>query len=133
MTRPADFDCEWKGNSPESTWDIFYGDNCTEFEDHVFVHACWSDEAIGAVCLSISFILMFVALGGVVKCLKAVLEGSITEMIHKHIDRNLPHPFGWLTEYLYVVAGLVLTLAVQSSHGLKFNFSTKIFSDQALS
>ena len=36
-------------------------------------------------------------------------------MLKDNIDKNLPYPFGWLTEYLYVLAGLVLTIAVQSS------------------
>ena len=40
----------------------------------MFVNACWSDEAVGGVCLTLAFILMFLSLGGVVKCLKAGLE-----------------------------------------------------------
>ena len=115
MKMGDDFTCEWNGNSPERTWEIFYGDSCSSKETHMFVNACWSDEAVGGVCLGIAFVLMFVSLAGVVKCLKAVLEGSITEMIHKHIDKNLPYPFGWLTEYLYVLVGFGLTIAVQSS------------------
>lgn len=115
MKRGDDFDCEWNGNNVSSTWDIFYGDSCTAKEVHMFVNACWSDEAVGGVCLAIAFVLMFVSLAGVVKCLKAVLEGSITELIYKNIDKNLPYPFGWLTEYLYIIAGFTLTIAVQSS------------------
>jgi len=110
-----EFECEWNGNNRTTTWDYFYGENCVEKECHMFIDLCWSDEVVGGICLTLAFVLMFLSLGGVVKCLKAVLEGSITDMIHKHIDRNLPHPFGWLTEYLYVLVGLVLTMAVQSS------------------
>jgi len=115
MLQGDDFDCEWKGNNISTTWDYFYGSTCTEQEDHMFVNACWSDEAVGGVCLAIAFVLMFASLAGVVKCLKAVLEGSITDLIHKNIDKNLPYPFGWLTEYLYILAGFTLTIAVQSS------------------
>ena len=88
-----EFECEWNGNNRTTTWDYFYGENCVEKECHVFIDLCWSDEVVGGICLTLAFVLMFLSLGGVVKCLKAVLEGSITDMIHKHIDRNLPHPF----------------------------------------
>jgi len=115
MKRGDDFDCEWNGNNASATFDVFYGESCTEKENHMFVNACWSDEAVGGVCLGIAFILMFASLAGVVKCLKAVLEGSITDIINKHIDKNLPYPFGWLTEYIYVAIGFLLTIAVQSS------------------
>ena len=44
----------------------------------MFENACLTDLPIGVVCLVISFILMFGSLAGVVKCLKAALEGSIS-------------------------------------------------------
>ena len=52
---------------------------------------------------------------GVVKCLKSVLVGSITDLLKENVDKNLPSPFGWFTDYLYIIAGIVLTFAVQSS------------------
>lgn len=54
-------------------------------------------------------------LAGVVKCLRSVLEGSITKVIHKYIDKDLPYPFGWLTQFIYIIGGMLLTMLVQSS------------------
>jgi sodium-dependent phosphate cotransporter len=51
----------------------------------------------------------------VVKCLKSVLVGSITDLLKENVDKNLPSPFGWLTDYLYILSGVLLTFAVQSS------------------
>ena len=33
----------------------------------------------------------------------------------KHINRDLPSPFKWLTPWLFLVLGAALTVAVQSS------------------
>lgn len=53
-------------------------------------------------------------LGAIVKLLKSILEGSIAKAIAKNIDKDLPYvPF--LTPYLYVLAGIGLTISVQSS------------------
>ena len=43
------------------------------------------------------------------------MEGSITQLIQKNIDKDLPYPFGWLTGFMYLIGGLLLTVAVQSS------------------
>ena len=51
-----------------------------------------------------------------VKCLKAALVGSISDLIQDNIDKDLPYPFAWLTWYIYWVAGIVLTFAVQSRY-----------------
>ena len=115
MKMGPDFDCQLSGRSIEDSWDVMYGEKCTKKEVHMWVNACWSDTLVGGICLGIAFLLMFISLGGVVKCLKAVLEGWITEMIHKNIDKNLPYPFGWLTEYIYIAVGFGITIAVQSS------------------
>ena len=57
----------------------------------------------------------FFQLVGVVACLKSVLAGPIQQVLKDNIDKNLPYPFSWLTDYLYVLFGLLLTIAVQSS------------------
>ena len=56
-----------------------------------------------------------IKLGAIVKLLKSILEGSIAKAISKHIDKDLPGPFAPLTPYLYVLAGIGLTISVQSS------------------
>ena len=56
-----------------------------------------------------------IQLAGVVKFLKSALEGSITKLIQDNIDKDLPYPFGWFTWYAYMLGGIVVTFAVQSS------------------
>jgi len=99
---------------PEETFYYKYGDNCVESNFHMFMSACWSDYAVGGTTLAVALIMMFVSLGAIVKLLKSVLEGSIAKAIAKNIDKDLPYvPF--LTPYLYVIAGIGLTISVQSS------------------
>ncbi|CAG5085636.1 Oidioi.mRNA.OKI2018_I69.PAR.g10950.t1.cds [Oikopleura dioica] len=115
MTPGERYCCFFGDYLSDETFSVKFTDSCIEKEKHMFVNSCMSDEAIGGICFAIAFVLMYGALVGVVKCLKSVLEGSIQQVLKDNIDKNLPYPFGWLTEYLYVVAGLVLTIAVQSS------------------
>ena len=65
MKMGPDFDCSWNDHSVEDSWEIMYGDKCVKKEVHMFVNACWSDELVGGICLGISFLLMFLSLGGV--------------------------------------------------------------------
>ena len=60
-----------------------------------------------------------------VKCLKAALVGSITDLIQDNIDKDLPYPFAWLTWYIYWIAGIVLTFAVQSRYFFSKNIGRK--------
>ena len=73
-----DWNCALGPYNSSETFEVLFGETCLEKEDHVFENACLTDLPIGAVCLVISFILMFGSLAGVVKCLKAALEGSIS-------------------------------------------------------
>ena len=61
---PGDWDCQWGNNTPLETFDIFFGSDCIETEIHMFMDACWSDVAVGGVCLLIAFVLMFVSENG---------------------------------------------------------------------
>jgi len=51
----------------------------------------------------------------IVKILKLLLGKSVVKLINKHINRDLPSPFTWLTPWLFLVLGAALTVAVQSS------------------
>ena len=55
---PGDYKCQWEGHSSNETFQILFGDTCTDVEDHMFVNACWSDSAVGGVCLAIAFVMM---------------------------------------------------------------------------
>jgi len=100
---------------PEDTFYYKYGKSCVESNFHMFMDACWSDYAVGGTTLAVALIMMFVSLGAIVKLLKSVLEGSIAKGISKYIDKDLPGCLAPLTPYLYVLAGIGLTISVQSS------------------
>ena len=61
---PGDWNCQWGNNSADKTFDIFFGSDCIQKEKHMFMNACWSDVAIGGVCLLIAFFLMFISGSG---------------------------------------------------------------------
>ena len=51
----------------------------------------------------------------IVRCLKSVLQGHISTLIQNYINKDLPAPFTALTPYAYILLGLSVTVAVQSS------------------
>ncbi|CBY34016.1 unnamed protein product, partial [Oikopleura dioica] len=51
----------------------------------------------------------------IVRNLKSVLSGHINRIIREYIDKDLPGVFKPLTDYLYVIVGMLMTVAVQSS------------------
>ena len=61
---PVEFDCQWNNHSATETFEIFYGSDCVKVERHMFVNACWSDAAIGGICLVISLVFMFISVCG---------------------------------------------------------------------
>ncbi|CBY23931.1 unnamed protein product [Oikopleura dioica] len=115
MQAGPSYDCTFMDYDAADTFVVKFTDSCVQKEQHMFVNSCMSDEAIGGICFFISFVMMYGSLVGVVKCLKSVLVGSITDLLKNNVDKNLPSPFGWLTDYLYIISGVLLTFAVQSS------------------
>jgi hypothetical protein len=49
----------------------------------------------------------------IVRNLKSVLTGHINRIIREYIDKDLPGVFKPLTDYLYVIVGMLMTVAVQ--------------------
>lgn len=50
-----------------------------------------------------------------VKLLKSILNGPIAKLLKKTINSDFPKPFSWLTGYVAMVLGMIMTLLVQSS------------------
>lgn len=50
-----------------------------------------------------------------VKLLSSMLKGSVARGIKKVLNTNFPFPFGWVTGYLAIIVGAILTFLVQSS------------------
>merc|ERR1719231_1896672 len=77
----------------------------------------------GVIILILSLLVMTVCLGLVVFMLKKILKGRIAIWLHRTVNGNVPDlklggttiPMGWVSGYLAIVVGLLVTMAVQSS------------------
>lgn len=73
-----------------------------------------SDQAIGGIVLVLGLLIMSLALILVVKVLRSLLEGKVANLLKRFINADIPH-VPWLTGYIAIFMGAVLTFAVQSS------------------
>jgi sodium-dependent phosphate cotransporter len=82
-----------------------------------------SDGAAGAIVLIGAITILCVTLFLVVYTLKSLLKGRIAVWLHKSVNGDIPDikcggltiPMGWLSGYLAMGTGLLVTIAVQSS------------------
>ncbi|XP_068928845.1 sodium-dependent phosphate transport protein 2C [Petaurus breviceps papuanus] len=82
---------------------------------HLFVGSSLSDLAIGFILLAGSLLALCSGLVLIVRLLNSVLHGQIAQVIRKVINAEFSFPFGWLSGYLAIVVGAVMTFVVQSS------------------
>ncbi|XP_018414871.1 PREDICTED: sodium-dependent phosphate transport protein 2C-like isoform X2 [Nanorana parkeri] len=82
---------------------------------HIFSHINLPDVAVGFILLIGSLFVLCTCLILIVKLLNSVLKGQIAQMIKKVINADFPFPFSWLTGYLAIIIGAVMTFVVQSS------------------
>jgi len=74
----------------------------------------WSDQLIGGILLVIALFLMSICLVLIVKVLRSSLEGSVAKLIKKFVNADIKY-VPWLTGYIALALGAVLTFVVQSS------------------
>ena len=74
-----------------------------------------SDKVAGVIILVFSLLLMFVVLVCMVKILKAIFQGHISKVINKTVNAGFPGKFNFLTGYVAILVGVVMTVLVQSS------------------
>ncbi|KAJ8036095.1 Sodium-dependent phosphate transport protein 2A [Holothuria leucospilota] len=82
---------------------------------HLFGGTSLSDAQVGIILLIISLFLLITALVGIVKVLHSTLKGKIGRLTQKVINTDLPGKFAFLTGYIAILVGAVLTFLVQSS------------------
>ncbi|XP_053552156.1 sodium-dependent phosphate transport protein 2C-like, partial [Bombina bombina] len=82
---------------------------------HIFANVNLSDIAVGFILLIGSLIVLCTCLILIVKLLNSVLKGQIAQVIKKIINADFPFPFSWLSGYLAIIVGAVMTFVVQSS------------------
>ena len=74
------------------------------------------DVSVGLILLAISLVMLCGCLIGLVKLLNSLLGERVKEVISKYVNQDIPVKYlGWLTGYLAMILGAVLTILVQSS------------------
>ena len=74
------------------------------------------DTGAGVILLIVSLVLLCSCLMGMVKLLNSLLGEKVKEAIRAGVNKDIPvHGLGWLTGYLAMLVGAVLTVLVQSS------------------
>ena len=74
------------------------------------------DTGAGVILLIISLVMLCSCLMGMVKLLNSLLGEKVKEAIRTGVNKDIPvHGLGWLTGYLAMLVGAVLTVLVQSS------------------
>jgi len=82
-----------------------------------------SDAAAGVIVLIGSLTVLCLCLMLVVYMLKSILKGRVAVWLHRTVNGDVPDikmgsvtvPMGWVSGYLAIVVGMLVTLAVQSS------------------
>jgi sodium-dependent phosphate cotransporter len=86
-----------------------------------------SDSAAGIIVLISALTILCVTLFAIVWTLKSLLRGRVAVWLHKSVNGDIPNlklpfisdtaelPLQWLTGYLAIGMGLIITIAVQSS------------------
>ncbi|XP_042231637.1 sodium-dependent phosphate transport protein 2A-like isoform X2 [Homarus americanus] len=80
----------------------------------VAAHLPLSDTGVGLVLLAASLLLLTICLIAIVKTLSSMLKGSVAGMVQHVLNANLPR-VPWLTGYLAIIAGAIITFVLQSS------------------
>lgn len=81
----------------------------------LFSHLEINETVAGVFLLIVSLVVLCSCLVGMVKLLHSMLQGSIAKVIKKTLNSDLPGCFSWLTGYVAMLVGAVMTILVQSS------------------
>ena len=74
------------------------------------------DTSAGVILLVVSLVMLCGCLMGMVKLLNSLLGDKVKEAIKEGVNKDIPiYGLGWLTGYLAMLVGAILTVLVQSS------------------
>lgn len=90
-------------------------DDLKERCDSLFSQFNFSDKAAGAILLTLSLLIMFACLILMVKLLKSIFHGHISKVINKTVNAGFPGKLNFLTGYVAIIVGAIMTVLVQSS------------------
>ena len=102
---------------PACSWDEAGARSCPYLLAHLGTEGAGVGETyIGLLLLAISLAMLCGCLIGMVKTLNSLLGAKVKSVIENIINADIPvRGLGWLTGYLAMVLGAVLTILVQSS------------------
>ncbi|KRX62003.1 Sodium-dependent phosphate transport protein 2A, partial [Trichinella sp. T9] len=83
--------------------------------NHLFAYVQWSDTGIGTVLLVMSLMSVIGCLFGLVGLLSAIFRGSLAPSIRRVVSVKCPGCLSFLTGYLVILFGAVITALLQSS------------------
>ena len=95
-------------------------DNATDHSNEpifcpfLFNNPSMSDALLGGILLVLSLIMLTVCLLLIVKVLRSILEGSMANILKKFINADIPY-VPWITGYIAIIVGAIMTFVVQSS------------------
>ncbi|CAG7733910.1 unnamed protein product [Allacma fusca] len=82
--------------------------------DFIFAGTSLSDAAAGVIILIASLLVLCTCLILIVKLLSSVLQGQVANVIKRTLNADIPY-VPWITGYLAILVGAVMTFLVQSS------------------
>ncbi|XP_018015436.1 sodium-dependent phosphate transport protein 2B [Hyalella azteca] len=82
--------------------------------NHIAAQIPLGDTAIGVMLMVFSLVLLCSCLVAIVKILGSLLKGSVANVIQTVLNADLPY-VPWLTGYLAILVGAVMTFLLQSS------------------
>uniref|UniRef100_A0A6A7FVX6 Sodium-dependent phosphate transporter n=3 Tax=Hirondellea gigas TaxID=1518452 RepID=A0A6A7FVX6_9CRUS len=82
--------------------------------DFLFADTTMSDQTVGLILLFFSLLLLCICLILIVKILSSIMKGSIAQIIKVALNADIPY-VPWLTGYIAIAIGAVMTVLVQSS------------------
>jgi sodium-dependent phosphate cotransporter len=80
----------------------------------LFAKAEFDDVWIGVCLLIIALVMLVGCLGLLVKILNALMKAKLVDFIKNTLNKDLPH-VPWLTGYVALIIGAVVTFVIQSS------------------
>ncbi|KAL4229342.1 hypothetical protein ACF0H5_012381 [Mactra antiquata] len=86
-------------------------EKCFSLMSHLEIN----ETLAGVLLLLFSLIILCTCLVLMVKLLHSILKGSIAKVIRKTLNSDFPGCFSWLTGYVAMLVGAVMTVLVQSS------------------
>lgn len=92
-------------------------------QGHLFNHTTLNDTEVGVIILCVALIILCATLYLIVRTLKNLLKGRNAAFVYRCVNGNIKDrkcnkctcPLGWISGYLAMIAGVGLTICVQSS------------------